>query len=251
MKPIDIVIPAYKRPEVLDICLQGLLRPELDFYFNQIIITENTAGGKSNVKYIADKYKDAPIIYTSCDFGETFSKSATVNNGLELVEAEFVFFCDQDSWFPLDYFDKILDLHYNWENLLVFTDAFRVDSIDSLDFRRRIPGNDAEWSSFEYIRPLWHMIYVDGNCSCRSKYAKEAKWDSNYRMYGGELRAFGHRIAQACGVVPCIFEYIWYFHIEHYKGDPAYMHVGEPMPRDKIDSGQLKHKLKPVRIRLK
>lgn len=233
----DVVMPVYKRPEVLDVCLFGLERQR--HHIGKIIITENLGAGDPVAEGLADKYGAE---YYVCDHGETFSKSATVNNGLEHVESELVFFCDQDSWFPPEYLDKMLDLHEEWQNLLIFSDAYRVDAINALNFRRRIPGDDARWSSPINVRPIWDMNYVDGNCTCRSEYAKMTKWEQGYKAYGGELRAFGHRIATMCRVVPCIFDYIWYFHIEHDKDDPAY-HFDAEDTRVNIDSDRLKGKL--------
>ena len=214
-----VVIPCYKRPEMLDLTIEGLHRlPEVDF--QDIVVSENLANGRSNNQQVADKHN---IKYVGVDYGETFSKSAVCNSGLDLITNEHVLFCDQDSWFPDDYLQKVSELHDEYENLLIFTDAYHIESIDELHYTKRIPGDDAMWSTFDDIVPVWHFQYIDGNCSCKTKYAQEARWDDSYQKYGGELRKFAYRMAITCGVAPIIVEYIWYFHIEHDKSqDKAY-----------------------------
>ena len=232
----SVVITVYKRPKELADTINSVVQMD---HVGEIIVAENLSGGNGGVQVASN----AGARYVSRELGTKFVKSQTCNMGLELAEEELIFFCDQDSEFPQDYLAKMHDLHVRWDNLLAFSDAYRIDNPEFPNYERRIPGFASDWSTQARILPVWHMMYIDGNCTSRTKYAQEARWDGNYQQYGGEVRAFAHRMADQCGVVPCIFEYIWYYHVEHSKIDPAYYEVGEPMPRDKIDSYDLEGKL--------
>ena len=235
----SVVIPVYKRPQELADTINSVVQMD---HVGEIIVAENLSGGDGG----AQVARNAGARYVAKELGTKFVKSQTCNLGLEQATEELVFFCDQDSEFPQDYLTKMYALHVQWGNLLAFSDAYRVDNPAFPNYERRIPGFSAEWSTASVIKPVWHMMFIDGNCTTRTEFAQKARWDDNYQQYGGEVRAFAHRMAATCGVVPCIFEYIWYFHVEHEKLDSAYYEVGEPMPRDKIDSYDLEGKLHAI-----
>ena len=92
MTPLLIVIPTYKRCDLLDRTLRSLSECRLPPGLEKVIVAEN--GTKSGADLIVEKYADRlPLIY---QFTEKPNKSNALNEVLRKTETEFVLFFDDD-----------------------------------------------------------------------------------------------------------------------------------------------------------
>lgn len=236
----SVVISAYKRPELLELCLQNV---KTFRQIEQVVVVENVGGGS----FCEEVCRRQSVERIPVDFGESFAAGACFSLGSQQAKEEITLFCDQDSLFPARYFDGLEEIHGKWDNLLAFTAIYRLRTVFPQDILGRHQRDGAEWSTGDDIKPLWHFIYVDGNASIRTKWLRQATWSDSLREYGGQYPDFAYRLANSVGIVPCLFETPYYFHIEHEKLDPCYTHKGEPEQRIEQDIWKLKDTLAPVR----
>ena len=92
MIPFLIVIPTYKRCDLLDRTLQSLAECHLPLNLEKVIVAEN--GAKSGADLVVKKYADRlPLTY---QFTEKPNKSNALNELLRKTGNEFIIFFDDD-----------------------------------------------------------------------------------------------------------------------------------------------------------
>lgn len=100
MNKISVIIPTYKEPDYLDLCIQSALEGQV--YNNEIIVVID--GFKDINQYVLDKYKDkiSPLIFES-----NYGQQVCTNQGVYHSSNDYILIVNDDNVFPKEW-DKIL-----------------------------------------------------------------------------------------------------------------------------------------------
>ena len=117
---ISVIIPTYKEPEYLDICIESILSGQK--HKNEIIVVVD--GTKDINQHILDKYKGK---ITAIVFEENYGQIKATNIGVCSSSNKDILIVNDDNVFPKDW-DSILLENYNSE-----TDVITPNQIEPYD----------------------------------------------------------------------------------------------------------------------
>lgn len=113
MNSFSIVIITYKRSKLLQRCLQSILPNQQNFDFDiNVVVNGND---RESALLLKNSFPNINLIQVKkCNPGEARNIAA------EQIKSEYIFFLDDDTILPFDYFDQIKDIFSNNENLEIF-----------------------------------------------------------------------------------------------------------------------------------
>lgn len=109
-KPISIIIPTYRNPKYLDICIKSAI--EQSNYDNEIIVIVD--GFIKESKEVLDKYKDKIKVL---DLGFNIGMQSAINLGVYNANNEIIFIVNDDNVFCKD-FDIVIQEELKEDNVL-------------------------------------------------------------------------------------------------------------------------------------
>ena len=109
-KPISIIIPTYRNPKFLDICLKSAI--EQSNYNNEIIVIVD--GFIEESKEVLDKYKDKIKVL---DLGFNMGMQSAINLGVYNANNEVIFIVNDDNVFCKN-FDIVIQEELKENNVL-------------------------------------------------------------------------------------------------------------------------------------
>ena len=117
---ISVIIPTYKEPEYLDLCIESILSGQK--YKNEIVVVVD--GTKDINQSVLDKYKNK---ITSIIFEENYGQTKATNFGVYSSSNKDILVVNDDNVFPKDW-DSILLEDYNSQ-----TDVITPNQIEPYD----------------------------------------------------------------------------------------------------------------------
>lgn len=136
---ISIIVPVFNRKGFIRRCVDSILRQTFADY--EIIIVDD--GSNDGTEKICDRYGQAydkvKVIHQ-----KNSGVSKARNEGLKVVEGEYVTFLDSDDSIPSDYLQKIKDAYEKYGPEVMYCTSFRVDTDNGSDYYRY--GKNSEYS---------------------------------------------------------------------------------------------------------
>lgn len=176
---ISVVIPSYKNPTCLDICLNSALENQLNK--NEIVVVID--GYVEESKEIIEKYKDK-VLFIELETNSGMQHA--LNIGVYQSSNEWILIVNDDNVFPK-----------NWDDLL------KKDSMD----RYVITPNQIERSSsiFNFVTKDFGDVY---NFDFESYTAEEPNYRENSISFDGEIFPFfmQKKYYMACGGFDTIYD---------------------------------------------
>ena len=178
---ISIIIPTYKEPDYLDLCIKSILATQI--YHNEIVVIVD---GTLNVNdFVLKKYENkiAPIVFET-----NYGQSKATNFGVYNAKSDIVLIVNDDQVFPKEW-DKILLENFNKE-----TDVISPNQIEPYDsmFKQFIKydfGKDAKTfnlNNFYRLESTMRQDKIDDSGSTlpflmsKINYLKVGGWDETY-----------------------------------------------------------------------
>ena len=96
---ISVIIPTYKEPEYLDLCLKSIFEGQANN--NEIIVVVD--GFLELNQHVLDKYPDVKVL----DLGENQGLSVATNWGVYNATHEYILVVNDDNVFPRDWDEKL------------------------------------------------------------------------------------------------------------------------------------------------
>ena len=178
---ISVVIPTYKEPEYLDLCIESILSGQK--YKNEIVIIVD--GTLDVNQTVIDKYKNqvVPIIFET-NYGQT----KATNFGVYSASNRDVLIVNDDNVFPKDW-DSILLENYNSQNDVVSPNQIEPYNSIFKQFVKYDFGKTAKefnLSHFQSEETKFRKPYVDDTGSTlpflmsKVNFLKIGGWDETY-----------------------------------------------------------------------
>ena len=98
---ISVIIPSYKNPKYLDLCIKSALKTQVEK--NEIIVVLD--GYPELSKDVIEKYKNDISVL---EFEENRGMSAAINYGVYNASNPYILVVSEDNVFPTEW-DKIID----------------------------------------------------------------------------------------------------------------------------------------------
>jgi glucosyl-dolichyl phosphate glucuronosyltransferase len=107
---ISLVIPSYKRADLLELLLDSLLDQTIQKEVFEVIVVDNVPNGDARVAVLckSEKYATLTLTYVHHPIPGT---SQARNRGISLARAPLVGFADDDNVLPTDWIEKIIECH--------------------------------------------------------------------------------------------------------------------------------------------
>lgn len=106
--PISVVIPTYRRPELLTRCLDSLSRQQVDGEF-EIVVVDDGSGDETSA--VLDHWSDQLTALRAFEQPENRGPAAARNRGFREARGELILFLDDDIVAPPDLVQRHLDTH--------------------------------------------------------------------------------------------------------------------------------------------
>jgi len=177
---ISVIIPTYKEPEVLDVCLQSILKGQKNK--NQIIVVVD--GFYDINKEILSKYKDYIDIL---DLKENVGMIKAMNLGVYNASNELILIVNDDNVFPF-HWDVILEENYQPNSVL---SPNQIEPSPSIFRQFHIKDLGRDPKTFD-INNFWeyskninkNLIELEGSTPpflmSKYDYLKVGGWDESY-----------------------------------------------------------------------
>jgi glucosyl-dolichyl phosphate glucuronosyltransferase len=107
---ISVVIPTYKRADLLELLLDSLLEQTFPMEMFEVIVVDNVPEGDAQVARLCESMKYAQLTLT-CVHHPIPGTSEARNRGISLARAPVVGFADDDNVLPKDWIEKTLECH--------------------------------------------------------------------------------------------------------------------------------------------
>jgi GT2 family glycosyltransferase len=174
MRPkISVVIPTYRRPQLLYNCLQALLQQHIRPYEYEIIVVSD--GPDELTRKQVDKFNDAGLVnirFLPLDMKR--GPAAARNHGWKNAVADLVAFTDDDCIPGNDWLYALIEEYYQTHNspdYIAFTGKIRV------------PLNEAPTDFELNTSHLETAEFVTANCACSKKaLVKTGGFDERFEM---------------------------------------------------------------------
>jgi glucosyl-dolichyl phosphate glucuronosyltransferase len=115
---ISIVIPSYKRPELLELLFDSLLEQTVSLQVFEVIVVDNAPHGDPDVAQLCRSAK-----YTALDLTyvhhPVLGTSQARNRGISLARAPLVGFVDDDNLLPRDWIEKTIECHKKYPQAII------------------------------------------------------------------------------------------------------------------------------------
>jgi glucosyl-dolichyl phosphate glucuronosyltransferase len=118
MLEISLIIPSYKRPDLLELLLDSLLGQTVPAEIFEVIVVDNAPEGDPRVARLCKsvKYTSLNLIYVHHPIPGT---SQARNRGISLARAPLVCFADDDNVLPHDWLENMIDCHKQLPLLII------------------------------------------------------------------------------------------------------------------------------------
>jgi glucosyl-dolichyl phosphate glucuronosyltransferase len=107
---ISVVIPSYKRADLLELLLDSLLEQTIPREVFEVIVVDNAPLGDASVAELCETAKYAPLNLTYVHHAVPGASQAR-NRGISLTRAPLVGFADDDHVLPPDWIEKTIGSH--------------------------------------------------------------------------------------------------------------------------------------------
>ena len=178
---ISVIIPTYKEPEYLDLCIESILSGQK--YKNEIVVVVD--GTKDINQNVLDKYKNK---ITSIIFEENYGQTKATNFGVYSASNKDILVVNDDNVFPKDW-DSILLEDYNSQTDVITPN--QIEPYDSMfkqfikyDFGKSI--SEFNLSHFQNEEVKFRKKLVDNTGSTlpflmsKINFLKIGGWDETY-----------------------------------------------------------------------
>ena len=177
---ISVIIPTYKEPEVLDLCLRSAIEGQINN--NQIIVVVD--GYYDLNKEVLEKYKDKIDIL---DLGENQGLCRATNLGVYNASNELILIVNDDNIFPYEW-DKALETDYT-PNSVISPNQIEPTPSMFRQFHIKNLGRDPKTfdlkAFWEYEKSL-SILPIDNTGStlpifmAKKDYLRVGGWDESY-----------------------------------------------------------------------
>lgn len=181
MANITLIIPTYRNPKYLDLCLKSAVENRVDSN-NHILVIVDGYFGESRM--ILEKYPD--VLYL--DLGENRGMQYALNAGVMQATTEYVFIINDDNVMPMNWDERLLleisRLDEDDDKNVLTVDQVEPTGPGMFQFHIKDLGKTVEefqydeWLSYEYSRQN-SMVKLDGHIF---PFAMKKKW---YLACGG------------------------------------------------------------------
>ena len=115
---ISMVIPSYKRPDLLELLLDSLLEQTVSREIFEVIVVDNAPGGDPRVEKLceSEKYKVIGLTYVHQPDPGT---SQARNRGITMARARLVGFADDDNVLPRTWIENALECHKRYPHEII------------------------------------------------------------------------------------------------------------------------------------
>ena len=107
---ISMVIPSYKRPDLLELLLDSLLKQTIPPGAFEVIVIDNAPEGDARVSRLCESLKYTPLALTYAHHPPPGTSQAR-NSGISLARAPLIGFADDDNVLPDDWIEKAIECH--------------------------------------------------------------------------------------------------------------------------------------------
>ncbi len=123
---ISIIVRTFKRPEILEICLNSLLNQTYKNF--EVVVCED--GENPCSKYVIDAFADKlNIVYFAMN--ESAGRCLTANKGIEIAKGEYINLLDDDDFFYPDHLEVVVSNIQKNKNCKMFVTGSVAIELDS------------------------------------------------------------------------------------------------------------------------
>lgn len=175
MSKVSVIVPAYNCEKYISKCIDSILAQECDV---QIIVVND--GSKDGTREILDSYGDK----ICCIHKENGGVSSARNTALELVDGDFVMFCDSDDYIELGTIKSLLQkqketnadlVHYTYK--IIKADGTAITPTD-------VYTNEHIVEKSEFKKEIY-PLFINGiklNSLCCAMYKAELVRGNKFRL---------------------------------------------------------------------
>ena len=118
MLEISLVIPTYKRADLLELLLDSLLEQSVPAEIFEVIVVDNAPEGDARVARLCDSEKYAALTLT-CVHHPIPGTSEARNKGISMARAPLVGFADDDNVLPSGWMENAIECHKRMPGLII------------------------------------------------------------------------------------------------------------------------------------
>ena len=157
---VSIVIPFYcAKQEYIDVCLGSLMEQKTKYSYKVICVEDGSKDDTlSRLLKYQEKYPEKVYVYHQSNAGISCAR----NRGIQLSNAKYIGFVDQDDWVEQDYIEKLVDAAF-LKNADVVKCSHKVVknqcTISTYVISDKILNGKTDTELLEYSGMIWSGIY--------------------------------------------------------------------------------------------
>ncbi|MCS7172667.1 MAG: glycosyltransferase [Armatimonadetes bacterium] len=177
---LSVVIPAYNRPRVLEVCLRCLSRQTLPRNCYEVVVVDD--GSEEDLRPSVESFREA-LQVRFCRLPRNLGRAAARNRGIAEARGEVVVFVDSDVFVVPRFLAVHREIHERHRNAVGRGPILLTEHLD--DPLERPP----------YLRDPSPAFLDTANASVRRRHLLEAGgFDEDFREYGWEDFELGMRL---------------------------------------------------------